>query len=143
MKSVGRMNHFFSESLPPILFIFWHQVQLGWQQVSKHFGAIPFINKKVLLIKTYFSLVNVRLCVTCAFMCHLCVYVSHVRLCVTCAFMCHNLKMLLLRMDVKLFDPRSGSFRRVLIIYLSYEVDEYTYCQDLTNICPVSSNVSN
>ena len=47
-------------------------------------------------------------------MCHLCVYVSLVRLCVTCAFMCHNLKMLLLRMDVKLFDPRSGSFRRVV-----------------------------
>ena len=70
----------------------------------------------------------------CAFMCHLCVYVSHVRLCVTlcvyvsqCAFMCHvciyvsqfhssNHNWICLLKDwCQNVWPPSDSFRRVLV----------------------------
>ena len=69
MISVWSMSHFFSKTEPPILIKLLHKLDYALNEVFKKVSCDITHKQKKIIIKNFFSLVNVRICVPCPDVC--------------------------------------------------------------------------
>ena len=123
MISVWSMNHFFSKTEPPILFIFLYKIYYALNEVFKKVLWNSIHKQKNFVKGNFFSLVNVRPYVPCPDFCSLYKNVRmYVRISVHSIEMSGCISQFLFTLKCPdfcplfqdlMFDPRSGSFRRV------------------------------